>query len=72
MFFILQAPSDKFAQGSILEMLENLDQVPNAHRTKIRNVGGGYVSICHSVHDQVRGIGSVKKGLSLKCKTSKG
>jgi hypothetical protein len=40
-FFLFQDPQDSFSTEPILEILKNLNKVPEEFRTAIKNNGGG-------------------------------
>ena len=41
---LLQEPSNDFSRSSILEILRNVEQIPDRWQTAIKNNGGGYVN----------------------------
>ena len=40
---VIQEPDNQFAHESILEIIRNLDKIPEKYRTNLKNNGGGFV-----------------------------
>ena len=68
MFLHLQEPNNVLARTPIINILKNLNKVPEKWRTSLRNNGGGYVNHIYYWATMCPGPGEVPRALEDKIK----